>query len=89
MALQSKIGALYRHSRSHRQPLSRLTFLPTLQAIAQVRWETASATTEPRQPDADGGVQGTPSAQKKIKYTSETYVNILFEIFRYVLIIVT
>ncbi|KAL9123376.1 MAG: hypothetical protein Q9187_000058 [Circinaria calcarea] len=77
MASRSKIAALYRQSGSRRRPLSRLTFLPIVQAKAQVRRVTAAAaTTEPHQPDADGGVRGAPSPQKHIKYTSETYPNI-------------
>ena len=38
---------------------------------AQARW--SSATTEPRQSDADGGTIGRPSPQSRIKYTSESY----------------
>lgn len=39
---------------------------------AQVRCQS-TATTEPHQPDADGGFKGAPSAQKYIKYTSDSY----------------
>ena len=40
---------------------------------AQTRW--SSATTEPHQPDADGGTHGGPSPQSNIKYTSESYAS--------------
>ena len=40
---------------------------------AQTRW--SSATTEPRQTDADGGTKGGPSTQSYIKYTSESYAS--------------
>ncbi|MCJ1407450.1 hypothetical protein MMC19_001521 [Ptychographa xylographoides] len=44
-------------------------------STATVRW-TSSASTEPHQPDADGGVQGAPSSHHHIKYTSESYPSI-------------
>lgn len=40
---------------------------------AQTRW--SSATTEPRQPDADGRTHGEPSPQSRIKFTSESYAS--------------
>lgn len=53
--------------RSPRPLQKRKNFRP----LAQVRW--SSATTEPRQPNAEGGTQGPPSPQSHIKYTSESY----------------
>lgn len=52
---------------------SRPSYLLRPCPAAQTRW--SSATTEPRQPDADGGTKGGPSTQRYIKYTSESYAS--------------
>ncbi|KAF2198867.1 hypothetical protein GQ43DRAFT_139849 [Delitschia confertaspora ATCC 74209] len=53
-------------------------YAPRYTPAAQVRWNTSnsattSATTEPRQPDAEGGVKGKTAAAKAIKFTSDSY----------------
>ncbi len=50
-------------------------YFPRPCPAAQTRW--SSATTEPHQPDADGGTQGGPSPQSSVKYTSESYASSL------------
>lgn len=40
----------------------------------QLRW--SSATSEPHQPDAEGGLKGAPSSQKHIPFTTESYPEI-------------
>lgn len=43
----------------------------TIPLLPQTRW--SSATSEPFQPDADGSVNGAPSSQKHIPFTTESY----------------
>ncbi|RAR00746.1 d-lactate dehydrogenase 2 [Stemphylium lycopersici] len=45
-----------------------------LRPISQVRWTgSTSATSEPHQPDEQGGVKGPTASSKAIKFTSESY----------------
>ncbi|KAF2865821.1 hypothetical protein BDV95DRAFT_530756 [Massariosphaeria phaeospora] len=43
--------------------------------ICPVRW-TSSATSEPRQPDAEGTLKNAPAPAKTIQFTAETYPNL-------------
>lgn len=70
LPLRLKLTVLPRYLPAPRTILFRNTHLLRLYPVAQARW--SSATTEPRQPDGDGGTQGPPSSQKQIKYTSES-----------------
>ncbi|MCJ1245606.1 hypothetical protein MMC30_002810 [Trapelia coarctata] len=75
MAAHSQFSVACRQLRSIGRSTSRPTRACVLYPAAQVRCQS-TATTEPHQPDADGGVKGPPSAQKHIKYTSNSYPSI-------------
>ncbi len=48
-----------------------------LRPVTQVRWQaneaTTSASSEPHQPDSEGGVKGSEAKAKSIKFTSDSY----------------
>jgi hypothetical protein len=69
------VSSLRRSALSARAP----TRFQCLRPAYQVRWNgntptPTSATSEPHQPDADGGVKGKAAPAKTIKYTSEKSV---------------
>ncbi|MCJ1258036.1 hypothetical protein MMC24_005865 [Lignoscripta atroalba] len=74
MACRSRLAVLLPRARFSAELRPCSAFLPLVRSRAHVRW--SSATSEPHQPDADGGLHGPPSSQKHIKFTSEAYPEI-------------
>ncbi|KAK3200807.1 hypothetical protein GRF29_213g61005 [Pseudopithomyces chartarum] len=76
MAASSRVAASLRRAALSSRPSPCIrNFRPTL----QVRWKTeatTSASSEPHQPDAKGGVKDEPAAAKEIKFTSDSYPHI-------------
>ncbi|KAK7510424.1 uncharacterized protein IWZ02DRAFT_492426 [Phyllosticta citriasiana] len=64
-------GSALRRARCSHAPIHRVARLhPAIQA----RWTgTTSATSEPHQPDAQGGVEGKTASSKTVKFTTESY----------------
>ena len=75
MATSSRVAASLRRAALSSRPSPCIrNFRPAL----QVRWKTeatTSASSEPHQPDAKGGVKDEPAAAKEIKFTSDSYAN--------------
>ncbi|KAF2091082.1 hypothetical protein K490DRAFT_71333 [Saccharata proteae CBS 121410] len=71
MASSSRVAFALRRARCSPIPVRRAT---AMRPATQVRWTgSTSATSEPFQPNEEGGVKGGAAKSKSIKFTSESY----------------